>query len=256
MLVIKAYFGEEIRRLTLEKDPENFRELVRIIKQLFKNFHRHTYQMKYLDEEQELITLSQDLDLNEALRVVAKNPDRILRLYFKEIPKQEETKELEIPSKANEMLRHASEFVDGLVSNFEKIEIMEQLHKFFEKLFEKQAPPPQNAILEPPKVNENVEDEFDVPELIESNEPEVEIPVLEPPHEEPKEELVPLEDEAPLDTSVIEKIPEQKYSQEVEQLLEMGFSDPLLLQGLLEVNKNDVEQTIVQLLNFVHVKHD
>jgi len=269
MLVIKAYLGEEIRRLTLEKDPANFRELVSIIKRLFRNFHRHSFQIKYTDEEQEMITLSQDLELVEALRVVSINPERILRLYLKEIPKPV-NKEIELASKTNELIRQASEFVDGLVRDFEKIEIVEQIHHFFEKLFEsKQAPPPQNSVLQPPQVEEDIPELVDStapPPSVEASEPEVEEKtVMEPPKEEKNQEILPpvqevVVEKVRLDTSVEipNLIPDQpvKYSKEVEQLVEMGFSDPLLLQGLLEVNKNDVEQTIVQLLNFVHLKHE
>jgi len=264
MLVLKAYFGEEIRRVTLEKDPESFRELIGIIKRLVKNFHRHSYQIKYVDEEQELITISNDNDVKEALLVVSKKSDKVLRVYFKEIPKPVETRETQTVSK-KDYVRQASDFVDGLVRDFEKIEIVEQIHRFFEKLFEaKQDQSPQHIHLAPPEeVPELLETIAVPPPSIEASEPEIEEkPSSEPPKEELHEDLPPLVEEivvekVPLSSSVIvNEVPPVQCSKEVEQLLEMGFTDPVLLQELLDANKNDVELTIVQLLNFVHLKHE
>jgi len=154
-----------------------------------------------------------------------------------------------------------------LVKDFEKIEFLEHIQHFFEKLFEKQAPASSNSFLEPPKVEDEVPALIDsieegyVPPSIEESVQEIEKTAMEPPQECNEEMKLSSEEvvveKVPLDSSVIERPdePEQpkRWSREVEQLLEMGFSNPLLLQGLLEVYKNDIEQTIVHL---VHMKHD
>jgi len=84
MLVLKIKFEEDTRRLTLESAP-NFTGLVALLKNLFPNI-REPFQIKYMDEDNDLITITNDLELKESLNIVSVtqsslgNP--VLRLFI------------------------------------------------------------------------------------------------------------------------------------------------------------------------------
>ena len=69
VLVLKIKFGEDTRRLTVEHVP-NFSQLVVLLKQLFGNL-REPFQIKYLDEDQDMITITSDLELKESVSVAS-----------------------------------------------------------------------------------------------------------------------------------------------------------------------------------------
>jgi len=76
--VIKAKLEEDTRRITLEQAP-NFEGLVAAVKTLFTNLPS-SFTIKYFDEDEDAVTISSDMELNEAIRVAAKN--QLLRLQL------------------------------------------------------------------------------------------------------------------------------------------------------------------------------
>jgi len=66
-LSIKVKFGEDLRRFCVRRDI-TFIDLVRFITQQF-GFDEDQAQLKYIDDEEELITLGSDLELSEAIRL-------------------------------------------------------------------------------------------------------------------------------------------------------------------------------------------
>lgn len=67
VLVLKIKFGEDTRRLTVESAP-TFAQLVVLLKQLFPNL-REPFQVKYEDEDKDLITITTDVELKESVNV-------------------------------------------------------------------------------------------------------------------------------------------------------------------------------------------
>jgi len=67
VLVLKIKFGEDTRRLTVESAPA-FAQLVVLVKQLFPNL-QEPFQVKYEDEDRDLITITTDLELKECVNV-------------------------------------------------------------------------------------------------------------------------------------------------------------------------------------------
>jgi hypothetical protein len=79
MPVLKITFGEDTRRISLDRAP-SFEELRQIVKQLF-NIPHSTFVLKYEDEEKDQITIASDSELNEAIAVASKHFSNILRLF-------------------------------------------------------------------------------------------------------------------------------------------------------------------------------
>jgi len=67
VLVLKIKLGEDTRRLTVESAP-TFAQLVVLLKQLFPNL-REPFQVKYEDEDKDLITITTDVELKESVNV-------------------------------------------------------------------------------------------------------------------------------------------------------------------------------------------
>jgi hypothetical protein len=77
---LKVYFDEEIHRISI--NDVTFAELLHTLPVLFPSFSRSSHQLKYLDEEGELITICSDVELEDALEQYGSKP---LRLYI--VPK-------------------------------------------------------------------------------------------------------------------------------------------------------------------------
>jgi len=84
VLVLKIKFGEDTRRLTVEHVP-NFSQLSTLLKQLFPNL-REPFQVKYTDEDQDMITITSDLELKESVSVASVTQSSlgapVLRLFI------------------------------------------------------------------------------------------------------------------------------------------------------------------------------
>jgi len=99
VLVLKIKYGEDTRRLTVEHIP-NFSQLVVLLRQLFTNLSE-PFQIKYIDEDQDMITITSDLELKESVSVASVTSSSlgspVLRLFVfgisKEAPKSETPKE-------------------------------------------------------------------------------------------------------------------------------------------------------------------
>jgi len=76
MLVVKVKYGEDTRRVTLDATP-TFTDLNNL---LCKLFNLSQFNVKYLDDDGDLVTLSSDIELNEAIKVASK--DSVLRLFL------------------------------------------------------------------------------------------------------------------------------------------------------------------------------
>jgi len=77
-LIFKAKYLEETRRLTLSYVPK-FQDFVVLIRKLFQLDDR-VLVVKYVDDDQDLVTISSDMELNEALHLAEKSNPAILRL--------------------------------------------------------------------------------------------------------------------------------------------------------------------------------
>jgi len=78
-IILKAKFGEDIRRVSLDL-PINIKQLFGIIQEIFQNLEGR-YTVKYLDEDNDYISLSSDIELREAVNV-AKQQGNVLRLFI------------------------------------------------------------------------------------------------------------------------------------------------------------------------------
>jgi len=93
--VIKAKFEEDTRRITLDQSP-SFEGLVAAMKSLFATLPS-SFTIKYFDEDEDAVTISSDMELNEAIRVSAKN--NLLRLQL--IVKSVNNSQTEQPKQCN-----------------------------------------------------------------------------------------------------------------------------------------------------------
>jgi hypothetical protein len=78
-IVLKVKFGDDTRRLTLEREP-TFGELVELIGKLYVNLPTN-YAVKYIDEDEDQVTIGSDLELNEAIRISG-GSNAVLRLFI------------------------------------------------------------------------------------------------------------------------------------------------------------------------------
>jgi len=83
MLVLKIRCQHEIRRISLEKDP-TFQELLSTLKKLYNVEENSNEELliKYVDEDEDLITIATDTDLSEALRVYYQQKLAMLKLFL------------------------------------------------------------------------------------------------------------------------------------------------------------------------------
>jgi len=102
-LIVKIKHEEDTRRLTLASTP-NFHDLVAVVRQLFQFDEHRSFVMKYIDDDQDLVTLSSDIELHEAIFVASKANPPVLRLIihdssspFKPQPEAKPGKEEEKP---------------------------------------------------------------------------------------------------------------------------------------------------------------
>jgi len=90
VLVLKIKFGEDTRRITVEFVP-NFQQLATLLEQLFPNIQQ-PFQIKYMDEDQDMITITSDLELKESVNVSSVTQSSmgspVLRLFVFSTPSQ------------------------------------------------------------------------------------------------------------------------------------------------------------------------
>eukprot|EP01118_Nematostelium_gracile_P009690 TRINITY_DN3272_c0_g2_i1.p1 TRINITY_DN3272_c0_g2~~TRINITY_DN3272_c0_g2_i1.p1 ORF type:complete len:553 (-),score=140.54 TRINITY_DN3272_c0_g2_i1:92-1750(-) len=99
MLIVKIKYDEDNRRLSLEKVPD-FEKLCGLLKTLFPTL-REPFQIKYLDDFGDLITITSDLELIESVSVASTTQSSlgapVLRLTVYGPKEVKETKEEEKP---------------------------------------------------------------------------------------------------------------------------------------------------------------
>ncbi len=84
-IVIKAKFGDDIRRIAIEQNAlESFKDLKKILKKIFKT--SSSFNIGYYDEESDLINIRSNLDLQTAIRA---SKDRVLRIVIEEVEEPE-----------------------------------------------------------------------------------------------------------------------------------------------------------------------
>jgi len=79
LLTVKASFDEEIRRFSVDSTI-NFISLTNLVHQLFHITEKNRYSLLYIDNENDNITLSTDVELEEAKRFTSKSENKTLRL--------------------------------------------------------------------------------------------------------------------------------------------------------------------------------
>jgi len=83
-IVIKARFGEDIRRIAIDQNAlESFKDLTKIMKKLFKT--TSSLNIGYYDEENDLINIRSNLDLQTAVRA---SKDNVLRIVVEAVEEQ------------------------------------------------------------------------------------------------------------------------------------------------------------------------
>jgi len=80
-VVLKIKYLEDTRRITLQNVP-SFQELVGITRKLYNDFDGKQIIIKYLDDDQDMVTLSSDIELQEAIHVSSKTHPPVLRLFI------------------------------------------------------------------------------------------------------------------------------------------------------------------------------
>lgn len=78
MPVLKVKYGEDTRRLNLERTP-NYVELVSLLQNLFQ---LNNFAIKYEDDDGDKVTITSDLELKEAINVANKSQGGMLRLFI------------------------------------------------------------------------------------------------------------------------------------------------------------------------------
>jgi len=79
-IVVKIKYLEDTRRVTLENVPI-FADLVTLVQKLYQPLIGKPFTLKYLDDDQDLVTLSSDFELQEALNVSRNMKPPVLRLF-------------------------------------------------------------------------------------------------------------------------------------------------------------------------------
>jgi len=76
--VVKASFNGDVRRISIQ--PTTFENLKQILQKLFNNLPAF-FVIKYQDDDNDLITITTDIELDEALSIATKK-NNILRLFL------------------------------------------------------------------------------------------------------------------------------------------------------------------------------
>jgi hypothetical protein len=102
VLVLKFQFGEEIRRVTAEKQLA-FNEVIDLAKTLFRGHLPASIALKYKDDEGDIITVGTQRELEEAYRV---SKDGVLRFMITEgkIPLPQEPSTYSVPNDIIQLL--------------------------------------------------------------------------------------------------------------------------------------------------------
>eukprot|EP01121_Diplochlamys_sp_Union-15-3_P010640 TRINITY_DN3003_c0_g3_i4.p1 TRINITY_DN3003_c0_g3~~TRINITY_DN3003_c0_g3_i4.p1 ORF type:complete len:281 (-),score=51.64 TRINITY_DN3003_c0_g3_i4:23-808(-) len=82
-ILVKIKLGEEFRRISFKEQP-TYQEFRSTLQQIFKEEALSEFVIKYKDEEEDLITVSSDIELSEAFAI---NRNQILRVFL--IPSSE-----------------------------------------------------------------------------------------------------------------------------------------------------------------------
>ena len=78
--VVKIKFEDDTRRITLDSIPK-YEELVQLLRQLFPNAPNQ-FSVKYQDEDEDMVTISSDMELQEAVRVASLGSNKVIRLFI------------------------------------------------------------------------------------------------------------------------------------------------------------------------------
>jgi len=114
MAVLKLQFGSDIRRVTVET-PLKFEQLLDLTRTLFAEVLPKRFVFKYTDEENDQITVSNQPELDEAVRPLSTNPSGVLKLVIVDVAGSERTPQQESNEQPN-----FQAMLEGLLKNFEE----------------------------------------------------------------------------------------------------------------------------------------
>jgi len=139
MIVIKLQYGQDIRRVTIEKSA-SLVELVELAKSLFKDTLPQSFQFKYKDDEGDLITVASDRELEEGFRL--SKEQGIFKISIVEIRKEPVRSPESIPvqkSPLDEFMETIIPYVESFENQLNEIlpKIEEQVQEFFPQFEEK-----------------------------------------------------------------------------------------------------------------------
>lgn len=138
MLVLKIKFEEDTRRITVQKEP-NYKELNDILHQLFPNLLDRSFTIKYLDDDKDLITITCDMELQEAISL----NQNLLRIFLVERKTDDAKKPANVANNGkDEEVPHTPQGSQNpipdtaFLAQFVGPEVAEQLKKLLENAWE------------------------------------------------------------------------------------------------------------------------
>jgi len=139
MIVIKLQYGQDIRRVTIEKSA-SLVELVDLAKSLFKDTLPQSFQFKYKDDEGDLITIASDRELEEGFRL--SKEQGLFKISIIEIKKEPVRNPQSIPvqkSPLDEFMETIIPYVESFENQLKEMlpKIEEQVQEFFPQFEEK-----------------------------------------------------------------------------------------------------------------------
>jgi len=231
---VKVFFEElkEVRRFSCNKEIP-YDKFLTIVASLFPyQFANGTVNLKYEDEEKDLIVMSSELELHEAFRVAAQT-NSSLRVFLSWIKGQIQSLPIEQPS----------------------VEITNEIKECL--IEDKEIPRhPERQESKPMEIVKDVKSEgnawtFTPPKALslrEIQEEELLLKQIAEEYAEPEKAKMPvIDDTSNYNDWLVVKKKKPKYQKQLKQLAEMGFNDVRRNVLILAKNRGDLLQTLQEL---------
>jgi len=99
-LIIKASFNGDLRRISAQ--AKNFAQLQQVLLNLFANVLPAAFTVKYQDDDNDFITITSDIELEEAVTLAVSKKTNILRLFIDAKANAPEVKPAPVPEQKKE----------------------------------------------------------------------------------------------------------------------------------------------------------
>jgi hypothetical protein len=119
MVVIKLQYGSDIRRVSLDTVPR-FKDLCELASSLFSGLKEGAFQFKYKDDEGDLISVTSQVELQEAVRVAGSKGILKLNVVPLDVPTNKNSGSQEEKSDLADLLKKlAEQYLPGLLQVFD-----------------------------------------------------------------------------------------------------------------------------------------